>query len=133
MDRIFDKLVPGAARFCTSFAPAPYRWRAPPITRSSATGTGRRIGIHWQEIRRAGVTADIGLGRVAMDGAQKKHDGWSWWYTLFLLQFIAVLWPPFYNRIEPAWLGLPFFYWYQLLWVIISGLITAVIYIATDE
>jgi hypothetical protein len=30
-------------------------------------------------------------------------------------------------------MGLPFFYWYQLLWVIISGLITAVIYIATDQ
>jgi hypothetical protein len=32
-----------------------------------------------------------------------------------------------------VWLGLPFFYWYQLLWVILSALITAVIYIATDE
>jgi hypothetical protein len=68
-----------------------------------------------------------------MDNAQKKRDGWNWWYLLFLLQFIGVLWPPFYNRIEPAWLGLPFFYWYQLLWVILSALITAVIYWATVE
>jgi len=67
-----------------------------------------------------------------MDGAKKKRDGWSWWYVLFLFQFAAVLWPPFYNRVEPVWLGLPFFYWYQLLWVIISALITAVVYIATD-
>jgi hypothetical protein len=68
-----------------------------------------------------------------MDGAKKKRDGWSWWYVLFLFQFAAVLWPPFYNRVEPVWLGLPFFYWYQLLWVILSALITAVVYIATDE
>ena len=68
-----------------------------------------------------------------MEGAKKKRDGWSWWYVLFLFQFAAVLWPPFYNRVEPVWLGLPFFYWYQLLWVIISALITAVVYIATDD
>jgi hypothetical protein len=68
-----------------------------------------------------------------MEAAQKKRGGWSWWHALFLFQFAAVLWPPFYNRVEPVWLGLPFFYWYQLLWVIISGLITAVIYIATDQ
>lgn len=68
-----------------------------------------------------------------MDRANRKRDGWSWWYVLFLLQFAAVLWPPFYNRVEPVLLGLPFFYWYQLLWVIISALITAVVYIATDD
>jgi hypothetical protein len=28
-------------------------------------------------------------------------------------------------------MGLPFFYWYQLLWVIVSAVITAVVYLAT--
>jgi hypothetical protein len=68
-----------------------------------------------------------------MDNAQTKRGGWSWWYLLFLLQFIGVLWPPFFNRVEPALLGLPFFYWYQLLWVLLSALITALIYWATVE
>lgn len=54
-----------------------------------------------------------------------------WWYLLFLVQFVAVLWPPFYNRADPYWLGIPFFYWYQLLWVVIGGLCTAVVYLAT--
>ena len=27
---------------------------------------------------------------------------WSWWYLLFLIQFVAVLWPPFYNKAEPS-------------------------------
>jgi hypothetical protein len=55
------------------------------------------------------------------------------WYLLFLVQFIAVLWPPFYNRAEPYWLGIPFFYWYQLLWVVVGGLCTALVYFATRE
>jgi len=57
----------------------------------------------------------------------------SWWYLLFLIQFVAVLWPPFYNRADPHWLGIPFFYWYQLLWVIIGAACTAIVYLATRE
>jgi hypothetical protein len=63
----------------------------------------------------------------------EKRSGWSWWYLLFLIQFVAVLWPPFYNRIEPTWIGIPFFYWYQLAWVIISAILTAIVYFATDD
>lgn len=54
-----------------------------------------------------------------------------WWYLLFLVQFVAVLWPPFYNRADPYWLGIPFFYWYQLLWVVLGGACTAVVYFVT--
>jgi len=56
-----------------------------------------------------------------------------WWSLLFLVQFVAVLWPPFYNRADPHWLGIPFFYWYQLLWVVIGGLCTAVVYLVTQR
>jgi len=68
-----------------------------------------------------------------MEGISKKRSGWSWWYLLLLIQFIAVLWPPFYNRVEPEWIGMPFFYWYQLLWVIIGAVLTAIVYFATEE
>jgi uncharacterized protein DUF3311 len=63
----------------------------------------------------------------------KKRGGWSWWYLLLLVQLIAVLWPPFYNGIEPAWGGMPFFYWYQLLWILLGALLTAIVYFATEE
>jgi Protein of unknown function (DUF3311) len=53
------------------------------------------------------------------------------WYLLFLVQFVAVLWPPFYNRADPRLLGMPFFYWYQLLWVIGGAACTAIVYRAT--
>ena len=41
-------------------------------------------------------------------------------------------WVPFYNKVDPAWIGIPFFYWYQMLWVIIGAVLTAVVYFATD-
>jgi hypothetical protein len=66
-----------------------------------------------------------------MNDAQDKRRGWSWWYLLFIAQFVAVLWPPFYNSIEPSWAGIPYFYWYQMLWVLISAVFTAVVYFAT--
>jgi len=61
-----------------------------------------------------------------------EQNGWSWWYLLFVIQYVAVLWPPLYNRAEPSWIGMPFFYWYQLLWVIIGAVFTAVIYFTTE-
>jgi hypothetical protein len=64
---------------------------------------------------------------------EKKRGGWSWWYLLFVIQFAVVLWPPLYNKVEPSLLGIPFFYWFQLLWVIVSAVFTAIVYFATDD
>ena len=68
-----------------------------------------------------------------MSDVRGKRGGWRWWYLLFLVQFVAVLWPPFYNRAEPYFMGIPFFYWYQMMWVIISAVITALIYLVTQR
>lgn len=56
-----------------------------------------------------------------------------WWYLLLVVQCLAVLWPPLYNRVEPPLAGMPFFYWYQLLWVILGGILTAVVYLVTER
>lgn len=42
---------------------------------------------------------------------------------LLLLPFIGLLWVPFYNFEEPHFLGLPFFYWYQFLWIPVTSFI----------
>ncbi len=161
--------------------------------------------------------------------AERDHRrDWSWWYLLLLIQFVAVLWVPFYNSAEPhltfdhfpppagtvrltsytannetgpfdvglplfkkganyrrwleVWLdgkllrpvtdwtlsspsgpldaiprpirdaqitfttprtgavqivvdrpGIPFFYWYQLLWVLIGAALTAIVYFMTER
>ena len=53
------------------------------------------------------------------------------WYWLLLIPFIAVLIPQFYNSDAPELGGIPFFYWYQFLWIVISVVITAVVYFLT--
>jgi hypothetical protein len=64
---------------------------------------------------------------------ESRRSAWSWWYLLFVIQFVASLWVSFYNRVDPTWIGIPFFYWYQMLWVIIGAILTAIVYFATDE
>ncbi|HZY95489.1 MAG TPA: DUF3311 domain-containing protein [Candidatus Cybelea sp.] len=51
-------------------------------------------------------------------------------YLLLILPFVATLLPWIYNRAEPSLFGLPFFYWYQLAWVVITaGLLGLVVYL----
>jgi hypothetical protein len=50
------------------------------------------------------------------------------WYWLLLIPLVGVLIPPIYNHEDPTFIGIPFFYWYQLLWVPISVLVTATVY-----
>ena len=52
-------------------------------------------------------------------------------WILLLLPFIGLLWVPFYNFSDPVLFGFPFFYWYQLAWVLGSALITGLVYART--
>jgi hypothetical protein len=52
----------------------------------------------------------------------------AWARLILLIPFVAMLWVSSYNSVEPAWAGVPFFYWYQLLWIIISAVLVAVVY-----
>lgn len=38
-----------------------------------------------------------------------------------LVPIIAVLWVPWFNRLTPELLGFPFFYWYQLVCVVVTA------------
>ena len=52
-------------------------------------------------------------------------------YLLLLIPFIALLWVPFYATATPTVAGVPFFYWYQFLWVILTSLIILVVHART--
>ena len=55
-----------------------------------------------------------------------------WPRLLFLIPFVAMLSVSSYNRITPELGGIPFFYWYQLAWVLIgAGVVLAVYTIET--
>ena len=45
-----------------------------------------------------------------------------------VIPLIAMLWVGHYARVEPTLLGIPFFYWYQMLWVPITAALTALAY-----
>lgn len=51
--------------------------------------------------------------------------GWLW---LLLLPFVALLWPAFYSSVQPTLGGIPFFFWYQFLWIAIAAVLTALVY-----
>ncbi|MFF3315670.1 DUF3311 domain-containing protein [Streptomyces sp. NPDC003035] len=42
--------------------------------------------------------------------------------------FVAMLWVSSYAKVEPTFIGIPFFYWYQMAWVVISTVLTMVAY-----
>jgi hypothetical protein len=47
---------------------------------------------------------------------------------LLAIPCIAVLIVPFFNRLEPSLFGVPFFYWWQIIWVPLSSVFIAVVY-----
>lgn len=62
----------------------------------------------------------------------QKNRGWSWWYLLFIALFLVTLWVPLYNRADPTFLGLPFFYWFQLAMILVGAAVTAIVYFVTE-
>jgi hypothetical protein len=49
-------------------------------------------------------------------------------YTLFIVVVVVALWVPLYNRIEPSWHGVPFFYWFQMVWILVTAVATVLAY-----
>jgi hypothetical protein len=42
--------------------------------------------------------------------------------------FVAMLWVGSYAKTDPELAGIPFFYWYQMLWVVIATALTMIAY-----
>ncbi len=45
-----------------------------------------------------------------------------------VVPFVSMLWVSSYTRATPALGGIPFFYWYQMLWVVVCALLIGVAY-----
>ena len=62
---------------------------------------------------------------------EKQKPGWlrlHWSRLLFLIPLLAMLWVPSYNRLEPTLGGVPFFYWYQLAWILLGAGIVLLVF-----
>lgn len=45
------------------------------------------------------------------------------------IPLVALLWVDSYARLTPAFIGIPFFYWYQMAWVPVAALLTYAAYV----
>lgn len=52
-------------------------------------------------------------------------------HLLLVIPLVGTLLPWFYNRTDPRLFGIPFFYWYQLVWIPIGVVCTLIVYRAT--
>ena len=50
------------------------------------------------------------------------------WYVILFIPFFVAIWVPLYNRIEPSVFGIPFFYWFQFVLIIVAAIVTALAY-----
>lgn len=56
----------------------------------------------------------------------------SLWRVLLILPILAVLAVGCFNRSEPSLWGFPFFYWYQMLWVILCSVLVGIVFFIED-
>ena len=70
-------------------------------------------------------------GDGARESAPPRHERRKGWYWLLLLPLLGTLIVPIYNSRGPELIGIPFFYWYQMVWIPISVLCTVLVYRAT--
>jgi Protein of unknown function (DUF3311) len=58
-------------------------------------------------------------------GRRSSPSRWNW---LLVIPLIGTLLPTFFNHADPRLAGIPFFYWYQMLWIPIAVSITLLVY-----
>jgi hypothetical protein len=46
-----------------------------------------------------------------------------------VVPFVALLWVGSYSRTTPEFIGIPFFYWYQVAWVPVTAALTYLAYV----
>lgn len=70
-----------------------------------------------------------GGDRLAREqAAQPQARAGRAWMWLLLLPFAALMVPPLYAHESPHLWGIPFFYWYQAVWLLITAAITTFVH-----
>ena len=50
------------------------------------------------------------------------------WYVLLFIPFFVAIWVPLFNRSEPSFYGIPFFYWFQFILIVVAAAVTGAAY-----
>jgi Protein of unknown function (DUF3311) len=59
-----------------------------------------------------------------------RETRWTW---LLVVPLLGTLIPWIYNTRDPELFGVPFFYWYQMVWIPVSVLVTTIVYRVTTR
>jgi uncharacterized membrane protein YhdT len=112
-----------ALRFCRAMCES---------VRVQRTCHGEEVTLSEESAGREGARpASAGTGATADEEARAaatRREVDRGWYWLLLLPLIGTLIPPFYNHDSPRVIGIPFFYWYQMVWIVLSVLCTVLVY-----
>jgi hypothetical protein len=57
-----------------------------------------------------------------------RRDVGKGWYWLLLPAIVVPLIVPLYNHDHPRLIGIPFFYWFQMALILLSVLLTYIVY-----
>jgi hypothetical protein len=70
---------------------------------------------------------------TTLSDTSKRRRRFRLVHLLLIVPYVAVLWAPFFNRSEPAIAGIPFFYWYQMLWIALGALLLLPVYLTEER
>jgi cell division protein FtsW (lipid II flippase) len=68
-----------------------------------------------------------------MQGNGSRQPASRLWYLLLLPPYIAMIWVSSYNKAEPSFAGIPFFYWYQMLWIWLGSALTVLVHLVVNR
>jgi hypothetical protein len=90
----------------------------------------------WGDDARFADTQHIPAVRSTADGPPRRPTraralDRSRWHWLLFVPVLVALFPPLFNRIEPTFMGLPFYYWGQLAFALLACLTIAFVHLAT--
>ena len=54
-----------------------------------------------------------------------------WIYVVLVAPYVGLLVPAWYAHADPRLAGIPFYLWYQFLWVLLGVAVTATVYALT--
>ena len=93
------------------------RAQPPPSPESQPSGSSGPLAAHQRTARH--------------EAPQAPRRERSRWYLLLPAAIVIPLLTPLYNRSSPELWGLPFFYWCQMVFVVMGASVTAIVQLAT--
>ena len=76
---------------------------------------------------------ETGAGMADKPKSERRHRRFRAIHLLLLIPYFAMLWVPSYNRIAPMIAGIPFFYWYQMLWIVLGAAVMIPVYLSDER